>query len=347
VLSLGSLTLSLFSFGNSPDPTVRGSGIVDVAALPPKSELTQAQRERFLRGIVDLDWGVRAANGGVDFSRVDTVHIAKYARFGNQFYQVVRALQYCKVLNLHTVTFEEEMLFMTGTFETDDGITFSLSERTPRVNTIIGNFLQAPSGFPPLDFTVLEGFRGPYMANVFPGVEPSGDLELFIHIRSGDLFSEPRPLPQYAQPPLGYYRDVILGRQWSKIVLAASDDGNPCVGALIEEARFRIIWERRSIMEDLRLLFSARNLVIGRGTFGVAIAMLSPNLNRLYTFSMESSLIGPHENCWPEADYANGIMRQWDHSPEDFKMMLSHKCDHWEFVERGSNERSPMFIGMG
>jgi hypothetical protein len=300
-----------------------------------------------LNAIIQLESPFHDFNRAVDLNRVDSVHIGNFARFGNHFYEVIRALQYCHLFDLRLVYFDPGLLLMNDSLTTDNGITFRPADRHTRETCIMGNFICSPYGFPPLDFTLIEPFKRPYQKKVFPDLQPAGDNDLFIHIRSGDAFVEPSPDAVYAQPPIGYYRDILLKNNWSKVTLLTLDTENPCVNGLLNDTRFHVEWKPRPLIADLRLAFGARNFAIGRGTFGPAVALLSLHLKRLFTFNMSSSLIGPHENCWPEDDYYRGILQGWSHSQEDYRIMMSHGCEHWSYVEAGSDQDTPMHMGMG
>ena len=47
---------------------------------------------------------------------------------------------------------------------------------------------------------------------------------LYIHIRSGDIFSQNGGHPYYVQPPLDYYKNIITAKKWNKIFIIYEDD---------------------------------------------------------------------------------------------------------------------------
>jgi hypothetical protein len=99
---------------------------------------------------------------------------------------------------------------------------------------------------------------------------------------------------------------------------------------------------RRPLYEDLAVLFGAEHLMIARGTFGVAVAMLSIHVKAFYTFNMSSSACGGHYNCWPDRAYWRGIMQGWDHTPEELALMLKHGCEKWTWIQPGTDDFGEM-----
>lgn len=123
---------------------------------------------------------------------------------------------------------------------------------------------------------------------VAPSLVPD-DTDLAIHVRSGDLFSKPRPHPAYVQPPLAYYQLVIrfalqsLGTR--RVILAFEDDRNPCIAALkawLAEIDLPFMTQSASLAEDIATLLHARHCAFGRGTFGPAIVRLSERMRTVF-----------------------------------------------------------------
>ena len=104
--------------------------------------------------------------------------------------------------------------------------------------------------------------------------------DLYIHIRSGDVFIE-HPNPCLGQPPLNYYLDVIKSKKWNKIHVIAENDKNP----VIKELAIRgYQYSSGRVYEDMSVLMNAVNLVVGPGSFGQAVALISKKLKNYYAF---------------------------------------------------------------
>lgn len=120
--------------------------------------------------------------------------------------------------------------------------------------------------FPNFKFTVDESF---------------GNNILVIHVRSGDTFQiEFNPPHAYTPNPLSYY--VSLVELFEKvIVVTENDDYNPIVSELKKYKNVTI--QSTDIANDFSTLMRAKNLASsGTGTFSVAAALCSPNIQNFY-----------------------------------------------------------------
>jgi hypothetical protein len=114
--------------------------------------------------------------------------------------------------------------------------------------------------------------------------------ELCIHIRSGDIFNkkdEDISHDSYIQPPLVFYRKIILSKDWEKIKIIAEDTLNPCINAIISEfnKKYKIEFNVRKLEEDVLDIISCHNIVYGTGTFVPCLLLLNDNNPQKYTFN--------------------------------------------------------------
>ena len=175
-----------------------------------------------------------------------------------------------------------------------------------------------------------------------PGKQPTQNNELFVHIRSGDIFKENPPHYLYGQPPLSFYKKIIKLEKWNRINLVYEDDLNPVIKRLIEFVRSVNIPLRihsGSLIEDVEVLCRAKNLIIGRGHFIYPVLCLSKNIERVFCF--EADL----RNHWQmdQADirfltvidklgrYKNDVLTYWRNSVEQRNLMLTYSEDNLFF----------------
>jgi hypothetical protein len=104
---------------------------------------------------------------------------------------------------------------------------------------------------------------------------------LVIHLRSGDIFEKAKYFDQ-VQNPLNFYLEVI--KNYKNILIVTSQEkNNPVLSYLENLPNCNIEIQSKSVNEDFNTLLNARNLCLsGIGTFGVAAALLSTNLKKLY-----------------------------------------------------------------
>ena len=104
---------------------------------------------------------------------------------------------------------------------------------------------------------------------------------LVIHIRSGDIFAhEHNPPHDYVPNPLCYYLTLIEEYE-SVIVVTEPDNYNPIVDELRKLDKVTV--QSKSVGEDFATLMRAKNLASsGTGTFAVAAALCSSNIQKFY-----------------------------------------------------------------
>ena len=105
--------------------------------------------------------------------------------------------------------------------------------------------------------------------------------KLVIHIRSGDIFEKTKHFDQ-VQNPLAFYLEVIKNYKDILIVTEKSKN-NPVIQELLNLKEHKVEIQSGTIEEDFNTLINALNLCLsGVGTFGIAAAMLSINLKKIY-----------------------------------------------------------------
>jgi hypothetical protein len=233
--------------------------------------------------------------------------------------------------------------------------------RTFEALEIDGTTLLHPHASPPQGVRFLSGpyFRsadfGPWIQNlgrrdlfkiiaasVRPALEiPSikvPDDQLVIHIRSGDVFKV-RPPRRYAQPPLNFYTLIISALreagEINSVCLVSEDGSNPCVGALSDYlGRTGLPFRKQSgtFAEDAAVVFGARRVVFGVGTFGLGVAATSDRLREVYAFRHRNFDAFPaHTRVWLVEAGDDYIPRDgWTGSPEQLALMISYPADRLE-----------------
>ena len=111
--------------------------------------------------------------------------------------------------------------------------------------------------------------------------------DLFIYIRSGDIFVHPHRL--YAQPPLCFYFKILDNYIFRNYYLIAENKNNPVIAKILE-IKPNIIYNRNSLNIDIAYLTTAYNIVGGKiTTFLNAIIPLNNNLKNLWIFLFEQN----------------------------------------------------------
>tara|TARA_Y100000782_G_scaffold30644_1_gene34113 strand:+ start:45889 stop:46647 length:759 start_codon:yes stop_codon:yes gene_type:complete len=194
-------------------------------------------------------------------------------RLGNNILQILRAIHFAK-LNKHSI-----IKFKPHSFLSQNVIT--LDDYNRNKEEISGDFfnLSKFNIIDPEPIIMKEHFQK-YIAPIFKIKKIdkiNNDNTIYIHIRSGDIFNK-NPHPAYVQPPFSYYKNII--DHYNSVNLIFEDNKNPCVNELLKINKVTNI--SGSLNEDLQKLSSAKNLVIGFGTFGFLLYLINQNLKNIY-----------------------------------------------------------------
>lgn len=156
---------------------------------------------------------------------------------------------------------------------------------------------------------------------------------LTIHLRSGDIYGA-NPHPNYGQPPVTFYRQILKLQQWDSVVIVAEDALSPALDLIADECNslsipFRIVGAE--LDDALREIVAARNLVASRGTFVPALVFLFPKPRTIFHFGDDLELLCPDEDVTVVTyEDVGGLYRReilngnWKNSPEQRALMVDY-----------------------
>jgi hypothetical protein len=161
---------------------------------------------------------------------------------------------------------------------------------------------------------------GPGLLKGLPEVDVANDT-LVMFVRSGDIFTgHPDGSKHYWQPPIRFYLDVMKQRKWARVEIVSEDEENPVIPILKSEGA---IWQKRSFAEDVALLTRAKNLIIGRSTFGYFASVVSRDLTELWTAGQPSTRLPPHWDCSLPAGFMKIVTEdQWAATAEQRRALV-------------------------
>jgi hypothetical protein len=192
-------------------------------------------------------------------------------RLGNNILQIIRAIHYCQTCGSNLVKFPKHV-FLTNTQIFVYG---GLDERDIHDTFFSLKKFGISDPEPHAMRSLFRTYISPIMkVDVHRAVISN---RLFIHIRSGDIFSS-APHGAYVPAPLYFYNKVI--HDFTSTHIIYEDDRNPVLSQLRKNSG--ISFSSRTLSEDIHDLLMAENLAIGFGTFGFLIYLMSVNLKNLY-----------------------------------------------------------------
>ena len=103
--------------------------------------------------------------------------------------------------------------------------------------------------------------------------------ELYIHIRSGDIFS-PKTHCRYSQPPLCFYEKMINNNKFKKIYIISIDRKNVVLDALINKYN-NIIYRKGNYKLAISSFVHAFNAVAPVSSFFFVAIKFNDNLKNL------------------------------------------------------------------
>ena len=268
-------------------------------------------------------------------------------RFGNNFIQFKNSLKFAKVLGINAVGIPENDFIVPQSL--DDLSIFSSESGTSEFDfLLVSDFWPWPSK------TYYQIFGHQHESSILPilrksinlvGVDGISSQYLTVFIRSGDIFTE-SPNPNYGQPPFSFFRKVIEENPWKKVFIMAEDDSNPTSTELLDFCHQHGINHqlvRRGMRGDFEFLLGSTNLCFGFTSLIPALAQLSKNL--LKAFSFETRIWTEGVQIVQIKDeigiYKDSILNNnWKNSSDQLKLMLSYPLENLEYITV-NEERDP------
>ena len=286
--------------------------------------------------------------GGKVYSRLKNIYVMGTWKFGNRMIMLNHMIYYFELLK------EKKNLYLNKAHHwfikdniTTEYVNISLVDNSTidcRDNTtmciISCPWILTPTIIMP---EVRLGLLKPEMMKNLPKVE-TNPKDLYIHIRSGDIFKRYYPHMSYSQPPLCFYESVINTKKFRKIYLIAENRKNPVTKKLLEEYP-DLIYNKSDVTEDIVKLMNAYNLVGSVSSFCQVCLIMNDNIKNYYEYDIYRKVEKfrhMHHECFryprrfniyqmkPSEKY-QGEMYFWLFSREQVKLMLEEKCDFSDF----------------
>ena len=275
-------------------------------------------------------------NKNVFFENMKGILIKPYGRFGNNFIQFVRIIQYTFLLGWNEILIPYNFLLLRKNFQIKNIIIrITKFQKSSYHNYVYGCFyFPFKNNHVAINYSYHHLFKTEVLKSI-PNISLNKN-DLYLHIRSGDILRSRRHI-SYFQPPINYYIDIINFKKWNKIHLISEDNKSFILQQLIHKAEQ---YTKQSFMSDLTLLINCYNLGISRSTFCIASSFLSRNLNFLFTFNFPSNHLPSHYNCQPDASYIKTILNHWIANNTTNKLLSVSKCEKWLYFSFNISKNS-------
>ena len=280
------------------------------------------------------------------YKNITTFFVSEVGYFGNSLINVNNAIFYCEILGCNKVILnngpgKRKWLIKNPIYIEKLNITIM---QGPKANCNDENILCLSEHLNVFDGVIVKPeVRIQYIKNEIlqnlPKVNTNPD-DLYIHIRSGDIFRS-TPAEIYAQPPLCFYEEIININNFKNIYIIAKDKLNVVIEPLMNKYP-QIIFNINYLELDISLLAHAYHVAISISTFALGAVKINDNLINLYEYDIgRASRKIPwlhHHVCKydikykiftmnPSDEYASKMFC-WIKTDEQKKLMLEDKCPY-------------------
>lgn len=317
---------------------------------------------------IDLDLGKGSAIGQPDVTfgpgaqkSIERLVVARYSRFGNNFFQILHAMAIAARLRIACVSLQGFGVVQPMPFDPELGFEIVLDGAEASDADASGGFY-APFGFEALVQTFDDGAVTNLIRrcrpHLYAGLVANAPVRnaMVLHFRGGDIFST-HIHPWYVQPPASFYLEALdhaLGRDDYDVVQLMSEDRlNPALPEVergLEARGIPFVFRLDDLSTDLSSLLGCRCLVASYGTFCEAAALLSSNLESYYAFRAHSSqadlrpffqskvgplLVSRGTRCFIIDDYGFDYIwpRTWQNSEPQRAQMIAFPGSHLRIYE--------------
>jgi len=254
-----------------------------------------------------------------------------FGRLGNNIFQVINFLHLaielnCNLVIPHQEFFNKQNIQINKNSINEKDIVLFTDDGTFFMDTVYiqKQFSNIPGIFDRNKEKVLGIMKDLFILK-YKDLPNCNDNDLYIHIRSGDIFLN-EGCPFYTQPPLDFYVKIIESNTFDKIYIIAEDDLNPCINKLLQMYP-QITWNKTSLIEDIKIIMKCKNFIYGtKSLFTSHLLIFNEGLIKSWTqesYNLEEyyELIAKAVNM----TYNKELFNMWKNTPEQLKIMVEYK----------------------
>lgn len=282
---------------------------------------------------------------GKNLNSIKSIMLEGKSNFGNQFLLLNKAIFYCKILKCKRIMLKKEYYWF---------IKKKILDKNKMIIKIKNKkFYQNKELI--IDkshiFYYYINYIKPELKNNLLNKEVLKNIpkiiinnnDLYIYIRSGDIFENKIPHNDYSQPPFCFYQKIIKNYKFKNIIIISQNKHNPNINKLLNEFP-DIIYNSNSLKLDLSYLINAYNLVEAPSTFFFCILYLNENIKFLWKFDFIKYIKNNSLNIFINSfnkpkrdfiiyrmksslDYINK-MKFWNNSASQINFMITSNCPY-------------------
>ena len=275
-----------------------------------------------------------------NITSIDNLYMDYYLKFGNHLAHFNKAIFYCEIIKCKKIFINpDNNIYIKNTiYDQQFNLSIEIAKKKEAYNNPLSTYYYPYYDFlfirPENRFTI---FKSEILRNL-PKVQTNQN-DLYIHIRGGDIFIDPKIGDSYAQPPYCFYDAAINNNRYYNIYLFSIDESNPVLNKLIKRHE-EIIYNKIYLSYVIAYLANAYNIVGSISSFITEIIKLNDNLQNFYEydiyhirekiFHIHSSLYGFKKNyvtylMKPSKNYLKHMFI-WKCTRKQLFIMLRDKC---------------------
>ena len=321
--------------------------LISLLSLVNFSELSNVTLKYHLKQ--DLLKNLQINRKNKNLTKIKTVYVEKSFNFGNSIVLLNNLLYYCEILNISNIYLNSKRIWPIFANITKKTINISL---VPKKNVDFTDESVVVFDKKLLYFQkiIKQEIRIDKLKYEIKNNLPKVDInpnDLFIHIRSGDIFRyQSNRGMSYAQPPLCFYENILNSFKFMRIYIIAQDKLNPLINILTKKFK-NIIFNIHSLKEDFLLLLNAYNIVASISSLLTTSIIINDNLKILWEYDLyrlpEKYLHLHHDiynykinlsiyKMYPSKKYKN-IMFPWRNTKHQRYLMIHEKCKNFNLFK--------------
>ena len=281
-----------------------------------------------------------------NLSEIKYVYLDKTFHFGNALVLLNNLLYYCEILNITNIYLNSNKKWPISKNITSYKINISIISKK-KLNFKNKNIVTFDKRSIYYQRLIKPEIRIDMLKNEIKRNLPKikiNSTDLFIHIRSGDIFKYMQNINlDYAQPPLCFYQSIITSFNFTKIYIIAQDKENPIIDILIEKYP-NIIFHKNKLEKDVSILANAYNLVGSISSFFTTLIIINENVENIWEFDfyrLPQKYLHLHRDIYnykynykiykmyPSLKYKNEMF-PWINNRQQINLMIHEKCQNFE-----------------
>lgn len=283
-----------------------------------------------------------------NLSQIKGVYIKDSFRYGNSIVLLNNLLYYCEILNITNIYLNSKKSWpiIENITTNEINITLLTDKNIDLKDKSITSFNKNYIYFQKIIKPEIRIDRLKYeIKRNLPKVILN-QKDLFIHIRSGDIFEyKSNNCINYAQPPLCFYQSILKSFKFRKIFIIAQNSLNPIINLLIQIFP-GITMTNNSLEEDVSLLMNAYNIVGSISSLFTTTIIFNENLKNVWEYDLyrlPEKYFHLHHDIYnykikysiykmiPSEKYKK-MMIPWINSRQQRELMIHEKCKDFKLV---------------